>query len=386
MSGAGPDPREPFLEPAHLALRERAAAFVRERLAPAGIDEEAADAPRRCLELLAADGLLDHVVPAAYGGAAERLDLRSICVVREQLAYGSGLADLMFAMQGLGSHPLLLGAAEELRARLLGGVRTGGQIAAIAITEPEAGSDLGGIRLTARADGDDYVLDGEKTFISNAGHATFYSLLARTGAPEEGRDGLSFFLVEADRPGVSVERLDLLSPHPIGRVLLSGCRVPATRLLGREGEGFDLALRTLNFFRPTVGAAAVGFAARALDEAVGHVRQRVQFGRALARFQGVQHMLADMATEVDAARLLVHQAAAAVDAGRGAPDRSSMAKLYATESAWRVVDAAVQLLGARGLLAGAPVEKLYREVRALRIYEGTSEIQRNLIAREMLGR
>ena len=382
MSDAAAEAREPFLEAPHRALRRRVAEFVQERLLPANLDEKATNAPRRFLDLLAADDLLELVLPDGGGMP----DLRSLCVVREELAWASGLADLMFAMQGLGSHPLRLAGDEALREAILPGLRSGEQIAAIAITEPEAGSDLGGIRVRANRDGGDYVIDGEKIFISNAGHATFYSVLVRTGSEADGRHGLAFLLVEADRPGLRVEPLSLLSPHPIGRVLFDGVRVPADHLLGKEGEGFDLALRTLNFFRPTVGAAAVGFATRALDEARTHVRARRQFGRALSEFQGVQHMLADMATDVEAARLLVHRAAAGVDAGRDAPMEASMAKLFATECAGRVVDRAVQLLGAKGLVEGTPVERLYREVRGLRIYEGTSEIQRNLIAREILRR
>jgi len=352
VSGPGPRPMEPFLETGHRDLRDRVDAFVRESLEPAGIDEGAAGSARRVLDLLAGAGLLEHAVPARFGGAAEPIGLRSICVIREALARGSALADAMFVM----------------------------------ITEPGAGSDLGAIETTARRDGDGYVLQGVKSFISNAGLATFYTVLARTGQPEDGRDGLAFFLVEAGRPGLRTEPQRLLSPHPIGELHFDGCRVDAESRLGEEGEGFRLAVETLNFFRPSVGAAAVGFADRALDEARDRVSARVQFGRELAKFQGVQFMLADMATGTEAARLLVQRAAAAQDAGAPRPALASMAKLFATENAGRVVDAALQLHGASGLVAGSILERLYREVRALRIYEGTSEIQRSIIAREILRR
>jgi acyl-CoA dehydrogenase len=290
----------------------------------------------------------------------------------------------MFVMQGLGSSALLHGGNATLRDDLLPGLRRGEQVAAVAMTEPEAGSDLGAIRVTARRDGDGYVLDGVKQYISNGGEATFFTVLARTGPVEERHRALTFFLVEADRDGIAVEPIPLLSPHPVSRVTLDGCRVPAGNLLGEQDRGIDLALGALNFFRASVGAAAVGFARRALEASLEHAGRREQFGRPIAAFQGVQHQLADMAVQVDAARLLVLRAAASRDAGEDRPLLASMAKLFATEAAGRVVDTAVQIHGASGLVAGSVVEKLYREVRALRVYEGTSEIQRNLIAREIL--
>ena len=382
-AAAGPDL---FLEPRHEALAARVEAFVTGRLAAAGIEDDAPGAALRLLNLLAQGGILDHVVPAPYGGAADPLDLRAICVVREALARASGLADALFIMQGLGSHPLLLEGSDALRREFLPGLRTGEHAAAIAITEPGAGSDLGAVATTARRDGDDYVLDGHKHFISNAGFATFYSLLARTGEASEGRHALTFFLVEDDSAGLTTSPQRLISPHPVGEVRLEGCRVPASHRLGAEGSGFDLALRTLNFFRASVGAAAVGFAARALSESLAHAAARRQFGQAIGEFQGVQFYLADMATQIDASRLLVHQAAAAQDRGEGRPELASMAKLFATEAAGRVADLAVQIHGGAGLVAGSIVERIYREVRSLRIYEGTSEIQRNVIARELLRR
>ena len=386
MSAATVTGSDLFLEPRHETLAARVEGFVRERLAPAHIDDEAPGAALRLLNLLAQGGILDHVVTAPYGGTADPLDLRAICVVREALAHASGLADALFVMQGLGSHPLLLGGSEALKSEFLPGLRTGEQAAAIAITEPGAGSDLGAVATTARRDGNDYVLDGHKQFISNAGFATFYALLARTGDAAEGRHALTYFLVEDDRPGLATSPQRLLSPHPVGEVRLDGCRVPASHRLGAEGSGFDLSLRTLNFFRASVGAAAVGFAARALAESLAHAAGRHQFGQAIAEFQGVQHYLADMATQIDASRLLVLQAAAAQDRGEGRPELASMAKLFATEAAGRVADLAVQIHGGAGLVAGSTVERIYREVRALRIYEGTSEIQRNVIARELLRR
>jgi acyl-CoA dehydrogenase len=377
---------DPFLDPAHLELASRVESFVRDRLRPAAIDEEAPGAALRMLDLLAAGGLLDHAVPSRYGGASETLDLRAICVTRSVLARGSGLADALFVMQALGSHPLLLAGTETLREALLPGLRRGEQAAAFALTEPGAGSDLGAIATTARRDGDDYVLEGAKWLISNAGFATFYTVLARTDGEGDPRRALSFFLVEDDRPGLTARPQRLLSSHPVGELRFEGCRVPSSHRLGEEGEGLAVALRTLNFFRPSVGAAACGFAARALDESLRWVAARRQFGRTLADFQGVQHRLADMATELEASRMLVHRAAAEQDRGQGRPEAAAMAKLYATEAAGRICDAAVQLHGGAGLLAGSAVERLYREVRALRIYEGTSEVQRNLIARELLRR
>jgi len=375
-----------FLEPRHHKIAAQVQAFVDERLAPARIGDETPGAALRLLNLLAQGGILDHVVPAPYGGVADPLDLRAICVVREVLAAASGLADALFVMQGLGSHALLAAGGDALKSEFLPGLRTGEQAAAIAITEPGAGSDLGAIATTARRDGVEYVLDGHKHFISNAGFATFYTVLARTGEQSEGRHALTFFLVEDDRAGLSTSAQRLISPHPVGEVRLDGCRIPVDHRLGAEGGGFDLALRTLNFFRASVGAAAVGFAARALAESLAHAAARQQFGQAIAGFQGVQFYLADMATQVDAARLLVQQAAAAQDRGAGRPELASMAKLYATEAAGRIADLAVQIHGGAGLVAGSTVERIYREVRALRIYEGTSEVQRNVIARELLRR
>ncbi|HKP12926.1 MAG TPA: acyl-CoA dehydrogenase family protein [Blastocatellia bacterium] len=371
----------PFLEPRHAELAAEVERFnrERERRDDAGEDEQA----RALVRELADAGLLAPTVPADLRGAT--LDVRALCVARERLAYDSSLADLMFAMQGLGSFPLALAGDDALKRRWLPRVRSGASIAAFAITEPEAGSDVSAIKTTARRDGDQYVIDGAKTFISNAGLADFYTVFAKTDEGA-GHRGISAFLVERDAAGFAVEaRLELIAPHPIGRLRFDGCRVPVTQRLGDEGAGFKLAMQTLDTFRPTVGAAACGLARRALDEAILYAKRRVQFGRAIADFQATQMKLAEMATELDAARLLVYRAAWRKDGGaERITTEAAMAKLYATESAQRIVDAAVQIHGGAGLVRGAVVEHLYRDVRALRIYEGTSEIQKLVIAGQLL--
>jgi acyl-CoA dehydrogenase len=265
-------------------------------------------------------------------------------------------------------------------------VAAGERIAAFAVTEPQAGSDVAALATTARPDGDTYLIDGEKTFISNGGIADHYVLFARSGEPALGSRGLSAFVIDAEAPGLHVaERIQVSAPHPLARLRFDGCRVPASQRLGQEGDGFKIAMATLDLFRPTVGAAALGFARRALDEALAWSTARRAFGQALSEFQLVQAKLADMAVDVDASALLVYRAAWARDCLADRVTReAAMAKLYATEAAQRVVDAAVQLLGGRGVMSGETVERLYREVRALRIYEGTSEIQRLVIARQAL--
>lgn len=310
---------------------------------------------------------------------------RAVCAVRERLGYTSPLLDLAFAMQGLGSYPITLAGDGDQRARYLPDVVAGRSVAAFALTEPEAGSDLAGISTRAARDGDHYVLDGHKIFISNAGVANVYTLFASTG----GARPLSAFVVRADTPGLTATPTQVLGGHPIGEVLLSRARVPVADRLGEEGDGMRIALGTLHRFRPTVGAAALGLGQRALDESLHHVRHRRQFGSPLADQQAVQLALADMACDLEGARLLVYRAAALAD--RGAPQNEeayagSIAKLVATEAAFRVVDRAVQLHGGRGVTAGHPVARLYEDVRALRIYEGASDIQRILIARELLRR
>jgi acyl-CoA dehydrogenase len=373
----------PLLEDRHRELAALVDRFNRERVreVPPGEGEKA----RRLVHALAGEGLLDYTAPAGPGAGAKEIDVRALCVVRERLSYESSLADLMFAMQGLGSYPLTLAGSDEIRRRLLPRVRSGEAIAAFAITEPEAGSDVSAIQTVARRDGAGYVIDGRKAFISNAGLADFYTVFAKTD-PAKGHKGISAFVVEKDAPGFSFEGdIELIAPHPIGRIRFDGCRVTAASLLGEEGAGFKIAMATLDTFRPTVGAAAIGLAWRAMDEAVDYARRRVQFGRPLAEFQSTQMKLADMATELDAARLLVYRAAWKKDNSSGRVTlESAMAKLFATESAQRIIDAAVQVHGGAGLVKGAAVERLYREVRALRIYEGTSEIQKLVIAGQLL--
>lgn len=379
-----------FLSAEHLRLAADAWAFARDSVAPTAATEEEEGVEidplaRRFVSRMAEAGLLAHLVPAAQGGRNERVDLRSLCVVREALAYASGLCDHMFAIQALGSGPIVLfGDAAQQRA-YLPRVANGSAIAAFALTEPKSGSDPLLIETSARRENGGYVLNGVKRYISNAGLADFYVVFARMEG-QEGKRALSAFLVDADNPGFRLnERIELIAPHPIGEIGLEGCRVPRAALLGEEGAGLGIALATLEAYRPAVGAAAVGFARRALDETLDHVQTRIQFGAPLAAQQGVQFMLSDMATELDAARLLVYRAAHKRDMGAERISlEASMAKAFATEAAGRIVDQAVQLHGAQGVVRGVEVERLYREVRALRIYEGATEVQKGIIARELL--
>ncbi len=381
----------PFFEDRHRRLAEALedwCAANRDLLAarPASLEATAADA--LCRELVArlgADGWLRHCVPAAWGGAGRELEVRSLCLVRETLARHSALADFAFAMQGLGSGPVSLFGGEDLRRRALPAVARGERIAAFALSEPEAGSDVAAIATTATRDGDGFVIEGEKTWISNGGIADHYIVFARTGeAP--GHRGLSAFLVEADTPGLEIaERIATMAPHPLARLRFRGCRVPADRLVGEPGRGFEVAMATLDVFRPTVGAAALGMARAALDAALTRARERRLFGAPLGDLQMVQAKLAEMATTIDAAALLVYRAAWEKDRGTPRITReASMAKLFATEAAQRVIDEAVQIWGGLGVTLGSRVEELYREIRALRIYEGASEIQRVVIARQLL--
>ena len=315
------------------------------------------------------------------------LDVRSLCLIREALSYSSSLADLAFVMQGLGSYAISQAALEHVRDFWLQGAASGKYIAAFALTEPEAGSDVASLKTTARRDGDAFVIDGHKRFISNAGLADFYTVFARTGTRPDGRAELSAFIVGARMPGFEViERTEMIAPHPVGEIVFKNCRVPVENMIGREGDGFRLAMETLDSFRASVGAAACGMARRALDEAIAYAKSRKQFGRTLAEHQLIQAKLAEMATELDAARLLVYRAAYLKDTGttKRVTREASEAKLYATEAAWRIVDTALQIHGGSGLVRGSVVERLYRDVRALRIYEGTSEIQKLVIANQLL--
>jgi len=343
---------------------------------------------RRCrdlVETLGSAGWTRYAVPRAYGGILDALDSRALCLVRETLAYHDGLADFAFAMQGLGSGAITLAGSDALKKTWLPRVARGEAIAAFALSEPDAGSDVAAMQTRARADGDTFVIDGGKTWISNGGIADFYTVFART-SDEPGARGISAFVVEATTPGLTIaERIDVIAPHPLATLRFEACRVPATQLLGPVGDGFKIAMRTLDIFRASVAAAALGFARRALDEAVARARDRRMFGKTLADFQLTQAALADMATEIDAAALLTYRAAWQRDVrGINTTKEAAMAKLTATESAQRVIDRAVQLFGGAGVAKGNIVESLYREVRALRIYEGASEVQRLIIGRELL--
>jgi acyl-CoA dehydrogenase len=358
------------------------------------------DECRTLVRALGHAGFLRHCVPAAYsareafglaGGASDAIDSRALVVCRETLARHDGLADFAFAMQGLGSGPVSLAGAPALQAEVLPRVARGEWISAFALSEPDAGSDVAAIACTARDDGDTWVLDGEKTWISNGGIADVYCVFARDlslGPTAKATQGLSAFLVHAGTPGFEIaERIEVIAPHPLARLRFSGCRVPKAQLLGAPGEGFKLAMRTLDIFRASVAAAALGFARRALDEAVAHAQKRRMFGQTLADFQLTQATLGDMAADIDAAALLTYRAAWARDvAGRRTTREAAMAKMVATENAQRVIDRAVQMHGGQGVRVGSVVERLYREIRALRIYEGATEVQRLIIGRDLLGR
>jgi acyl-CoA dehydrogenase len=366
--------------------RHREIAAEIDRWAATNLPVQHADVAAACrglVQKLGRDGWLNHTAPNP--AAPSPLDVRTLCLIRETLARHDGLADFAFAMQGLGAGPISLFGDEEQR-RSLERTRSGHAIAAFALTEQKSGSDVADIAMTARRDGAAYILDGEKTWISNGGIADFYIVFARTGeAP--GAKGLSAFLVTADLSGLSVaERLDVIAPHPLARLKFDRVRVPAAAMIGRPGDGFRIAMGTLDIFRATVAAAALGFARRALDETLARVRTRELFGGPLADQQMVQGYIAEMAVDIDAAALLVYRAAWAKDNGAARVTReAAMAKLFATDRAQDVIDKAVQLHGGDGVRRGHIVEQLYRDIRALRIYEGASEIQKIVIARQTLG-
>lgn len=367
----------PFFEERHRALVPALETWAATHLA--ALDHDDVDATCRALvRQLGAGGWLQH----AAGG---RFDVRTLCLIRETLARHDGLADFAFAMQGLGTGSIALFGSAAQTQRYLPPVARGERIAAFAMSEPEGGSDVAALRTAARRDGERYVIDGTKTWISNGGIADHYVVFARTGeAP--GAKGLSAFIVDARTPGLSVpERLQVIAPHPLGTLRFDGCAVPASAMLGRPGDGFRIAMATLDVFRSTVGAAALGFARRALDEALARIHEREAFGQKIKDFQLTQAKIAEMATEVDAAALLVYRAAWTKDSGAPRVTReASMAKLHATEMAQRVIDQAVQLWGGHGVISGNAVETLYREIRALRIYEGTTEIQKLVIAAQVM--
>jgi acyl-CoA dehydrogenase len=371
----------PFFTPEHRSLAQSVAQFVAQEIEPRATTEEDVEGlAREFVALLAHAGLLNYAV------AESKLDVRALCLIREELAYSSSLADLAFVMQGLGTYAIARAAPDHVRDYWLSRAARGKAIAAFALTEPNAGSDVAAIETTARRDGESYVIDGRKRFISNAGIADFYTVFAKTGTREDGRPILSAFVVGSKMRGFRVvERTPLIAAHPIGEIAFDQCRVPAEDMVGNEGDGFKLAMETMDTFRASVGAAACGMARRALDASLRYSSNRKQFGRLLCEHQLVQAKLADMITELDAARLLVYRAAYARDTESGRLTReASEAKLFATEAAGRIIDSAVQIHGGAGLVSGTIVERLYRDVRALRIYEGTSEIQKLVIAGQLL--
>jgi acyl-CoA dehydrogenase len=368
-----------FLEPQHASLAERAGGFAMGDIAvrPEPADDAGARTEARALlGLLGAGGWLKPIFD---------LDLRGCCLMREALGEASPLADAVFALQGLGTTPILLGGSPAQKDRWLGPIAQGRVMTAFAMTEPEAGSDVARLATTARRDGAGWVLDGIKTLISNGGIADLYAVFASTD-PAKGAKGIGCFLVPAETPGLRLVKPQVLSaPHPLGEIAFEACRLPADAMLGAEGRGYALGLATLDRLRPTVAAASCGMASRALAESLAHVKRRQQFGKPLAEFQLVQQRLARMATDLAAARLLTYRAAYEKDHGQERiTSEAAMAKSFATEMAQRTVDDAVQLIGGRGVLADHPVDRLYRAVRALRIYEGTTEIQQLIIAGELL--
>ena len=375
----------PFFDDGHRQLAGELNAWADAKLLEA---EEPADVARACRALvveLGKGGWLRYCVASAYGGARESIDVRSLCLVRENLARRSGLADFAFAMQGLGSGAISIAGSPEIKARYLPKVCAGEIIAAFALSEPAAGSDVGALATTARREGEYYVLDGEKTWISNGGIADFYCVFARTGeAP--GSRGISGFVVDAATPGLEIsEHIPVIAPHPLASLRFSNCRVPAANLLGQAGSGFKVAMQTLDIFRTSVAAAALGFARHALHEGLARSCARKMFGQTLADFQLTQAAIADMATGVDSSALLTYRAAWLRDCrGEAGTREVAMAKMVSTETAQQVIDKAVQLFGGLGVKSGMPVERLYREIRALRIYEGATEVQKLIIGRQTI--
>jgi len=375
----------PFFEPRHHALVAELDAFV----AGGGLGEiDHGDADAACKALvrrLGDAGFLKYCVPDSHGGLFPDIDSRSLCLIRETLAYADGLADFAFAMQGLGTGAISLAGSDALKQQVLPAVARGDMISAFALTEPDAGSDVAAMSTSARREGNDYILDGEKIFISNGGIADVYTVFARTGeAP--GTRGISTFVVMADNTGLKIaERIDTIAPHPLARIRFEACRVPADSLLGAPGEGFKIAMRTLDIFRASVAAAALGFARRALDEALAHAVTRPMFGATLADLPTAQSTLGDMATAIDAGSLLTIRTAWKRDVQKQPTTReAAMAKMTATENAQWVIDQAVQLFGGRGVRVGEIAERLYRDIRALRIYEGATEVQKLIIGRDLV--
>jgi len=379
----------PFFEPRHRTLAAYVEQWAKAHLhageakhpSQAEVDEEC----RMLVRRLGEGGWLSYAVGGtAYGGSGEAIDTRAVCLLRETLARHSGLADFAFAMQGLGSGAISLFGTDDQKRRYLRRVAAGSAVAAFAISEPNAGSDVAALECAAKRDGDGYVIHGQKTWISNGGIADFYVLFARTGEAE-GAKGISAFVVDAATPGLEIaERFEVMAPHPLARLVFKNCRIPATQCLGEAGQGFKVAMATLDIFRSSVAAAALGFARRALQEALCRSTSRKMFGQALSDFQLTQAKLAKMATDIDSAALLTYRAAWLRDMGRPVTVEAAMAKMTATEIAQQAIDAAVQIFGALGVVSEQTVERLYREIRPLRIYEGATEVQQLIIARGIL--
>jgi len=377
----------PFFRDEHRELAARLDDWASRHI-PSLTAEEHHDLDGTCKAIVKAlgdAGFTSYAVPASAGGQHKKLDVRSLCIIRETLARHNALADFAFAMQGLGSGPISLFGDEAQQADYLNAVATGDKIAAFSLSEPEAGSDVAAMSCSARADGDHWVLNGTKTWISNAGIADFYTVFARTD-DTGGAKGISCFVVEAGTPGFEVtERIDLVAPHPLGTLTFSDCRIPRAHLVGEEGRGFGIAMATLDVFRSTVAAAALGMARRALDETLDYTAERNIFGGKLGDLQLVQAKIGEMALGVDSSALLVYRAAWTKDcAAERVTREAAMAKYHATETAQQVIDAAVQLHGGKGVTKGYIVEALYRDIRALRIYEGASEVQTTIIARQTI--
>lgn len=377
----------PFFNGEHRELAARLDQWAYDHL-PTVTANEHHDLDSTCkaiVKALGEAGFTTYAVPASAGGHHDKLDVRSLCLIRETLARHNALSDFAFAMQGLGSGPVSLFGSEAQQAGYLNAVAAGDKIAAFALSEPDAGSDVAGMSCRAQLDGDDWIINGTKTWISNAGIADFYTVFARTD-DMGGAKGISCFIVEAGAPGFEVtERIDLVAPHPLGTLTFTDCRIPAAQLVGTEGKGFAIAMATLDVFRSTVAAAALGMARRALDETLDYTAERNIYGGTLGELQLVQSKIGEMALGVDSSALMIYRAAWTKDcAAERVTREAAMAKYHATETAQQVIDAAVQLHGGKGVTKGYIVEALYRDIRALRIYEGASEVQTTIIARQTI--
>ena len=381
----------PFFDDSHREFAEKLRDWAIKEIQPLenkepNGNEELDHLCREFVKKLGIGGWLQYCVPSSHGGALESFDVRTLALTREILGYYSGLADFSFAMQGLGSGAITLFGSEEQKDSYLPKVASGERIGAFAISEASGGSDVAAMKTTAELSGNEYCINGSKTWISNAGIADFYVLFARTNdAP--GSRGISAFVINSDTPGLSIsERINVIAPHPLGTLEFKNCKIPTTNMIGNSGEGFKVAMSTLDVFRTTVGGASLGFAKRALDEAIRRSKEREAFGKSISEFQLIQAKIADMAVKIDAMALLIYRSAWTKDKKATRVTReSSMAKLYGTEAAQEVIDQAVQIFGGMGVVSGVKVEQLYREIRALRIYEGTSEIQKLVIAGQTLG-